>query len=313
MQLLAGDQRDIHVDERSASPRNARETGVWPARAERSAKRSNARMFLELASGLIGTAQQAGAAILKHVPASTLVERKSDESPVTQADRDAEALILPRLAELAPDIPVIAEEAVSANGLPEPSVMQAGRFFLVDPLDGTKEFIKGGTDFTVNIALIENGVPTFGLVFAPALKHLYLTLSADQGVEAWIDPNGPDATLADFEPRELKVRTAPEDGLTVVASKSHMTAETEAFLETLNVADFKQAGSSLKFGLVARGVADIYPRFGPTMEWDTAAGHAVLLAAGGSVCTQDGAPLRYGKLETGLLNPFFIARGRSLG
>ena len=270
-------------------------------------------MFLELANGLIGTAQQAGAAILKHVPASTHVERKSDESPVTQADRDAEALILPRLAELAPDIPVIAEEAVSANGLPEPSVMQSGRFFLVDPLDGTKEFIKGGTDFTVNIALIENGVPTFGLVFAPALKHLYLTLSADQGVEAWIDPNGPDATLADFEPRELKVRTAPEDGLTVVASKSHMTAETEAFLETLNVADFKQAGSSLKFGLVARGVADIYPRFGPTMEWDTAAGHAVLLAAGGSVCTQDGAPLRYGKLETGLLNPFFIARGGSAG
>ncbi len=229
---------------------------------------------------------------------------KADGSPVTQADRLAEAVILKGLAALAPDIPVVAEEEVSAGRTPDVDE----RFFLVDPLDGTKEFISKNGEFTVNIALIENGAPVLGVVYAPALKRIY-------------DGAGESARMADVDVetsaigawRPIRVRALGDDGLAVVASRSHLTDETREFIERFNVADMVSAGSSLKFCKVAEGAADLYPRLARTMEWDTAAGDAVLRAAGGSVSTMDGAALRYGKRnqadDVDFANPWFVASG----
>lgn len=232
------------------------------------------------------------------------VSIKADKSPVTEADRMAEEVILSLLQTHFPDIPVIAEEQVS-TGLVPPNL--GTRFFLVDPLDGTKEFINRREDFTVNIALIENGVPVRGVVYAPARHVLYYgdvqgatksTVSADFRI---VD------TLPITARRPPVVRVA-------VASRSHMTPETATFLAEQNISAFTSVGSSLKFCLVAEGNADLYPRFGRTMEWDTAAGDAVLRAAGGQTSMLDGATLLYGKLEqlsdTDFANPYFIARGK---
>lgn len=240
---------------------------------------------------LIAIARDAGALILPLFRAGVATDRKTDGSPVTQADRRAEALILRRLADAFPGIPVVAEESVSAGRVPPPSE----RFFLVDPLDGTREFLSGSGEFTVNIALVEAGVPTVGVVLAPALERLF------HG-----DRDGA------FEgDRRIAVRTPPPDGLVVVASRSHRTAETDAFIARHRVASLVSAGSSLKFCLVANGSADLYPRLGRTMEWDTAAADAILRAAGGSVRTLDGAPLRYGKRDqpndSDFANPWFVA------
>ena len=205
------------------------------------------------------------------------VELKADDSPVTKADRDAEAIILTALKGLAPDIPVVSEETAGDR-----HAVLGPRFFLVDPLDGTKEFIKQRTDFTVNIALIEQGRPRFGLVYAPARAFLAVTIADGEAVEAELRPNQAGAELADLAQTRLRVRVAPQEGLTALVSLSHLDPETESFLSGLKIKDRSGAGSSVKFLEIARGRADIYPRFGPTMEWDTAAGQAVLEAAGGS-------------------------------
>jgi 3'(2'), 5'-bisphosphate nucleotidase len=255
---------------------------------------------------LTDAAARAGAAIMRHYHEGPLVELKPDSSPVTLADRESEAIILAALQQLAPEIPVVSEEAASA-----PITKPASSFFLVDPLDGTKEFIRKRSDFTVNIALIEQGTPRFGLVYAPARSLLALTIALGTAIEADLDPSPEGAELAKIDGRLLRVREAHSERLVAVVSHSHLDSATEEFLSKLNVARRSSAGSSLKFLLIARGEADLYPRFGPTMEWDTAAGQAVLAAAGGKVVDAEGGPLRYGKIETGLLNPSFVAWGTS--
>jgi 3'(2'), 5'-bisphosphate nucleotidase len=228
------------------------------------------------------------------------VTHKADASPVTDADQAAEALILERLRAIAPAIPVVAEEEVAAGRTPKVDA----EFFLVDPLDGTKEFIQKRGDFTVNIALIRNRVPVLGVVYAPAKTSLFAgNVIAKSAFRSDQDTDSP--ALAPRRP--IKIRQVPANGLTAVSSRSHSTPETDAYLAQVNVADRVSIGSSLKFCLVAAGEADLYPRLGPTMEWDTAAGHAVLLAAGGSVFAPGGTPLLYGKPT--FRNTFFIASG----
>ena len=234
------------------------------------------------------------------------VENKADNSPVTIADRLAEEIILRDLQKIAPDIPVIAEEAAARGNLPQTSEY----FFLFDPLDGTKEFIRGSDEFTVNIALIKKGKPVFGLVYAPALKKLYVTPEPGKAVSTTLDPDTDFIKLADMQLQPLATRPPSPKGLNIVASKSHMTEQTSDYIKQFTVQNVVSAGSSLKFCLLAEGQADLYPRFGPTMEWDTAAGHAVLLSAGGKVLRENGEPLDYGKTGQNYLNPFFIAWGQ---
>jgi 3'(2'), 5'-bisphosphate nucleotidase len=250
---------------------------------------------------LIYTAQRAGGAIMAVYATDFAVRDKADTSPVTAADEAAEKIILADLAVIAPDIPVVAEEAVAAGKVP----IVADRFFLVDPLDGTREFVSRRDEFTVNVALIEAGKPVLGVVFAPARRELYWG-DVRAGKAGHIDAD-PDGTMPSMG-TSIAVRQAPAAGLTAVASRSHRTPETDALLANYPVVEFRSIGSSLKFCLVAAGEADIYPRIGTTMEWDTAAGHAVLAAAGGSVTGLDGEPFVYGK--PGFRNGNFIARGR---
>ena len=228
------------------------------------------------------------------------VRDKADESPVTDADHAAEAIIVAGLRTLTPDTPVVAEEEMAAGRIP---VIGDGPFWLVDPLDGTKEFIKRNGEFTVNIALIENGRPTLGIVLAPASDTLWRGAA---GLGADKSENG-----GAFAP--IVTRPQPTDGLTCCASRSHaIYSDLDIWFgrEGLTVAERVQVGSSLKFCLIAEGKADIYPRFGPTNEWDTAAGQGVLEAAGGEVVTIDGEPLLYGKPR--FSNPHFIARSKAL-
>lgn len=265
----------------------------------------NASSLATLASRLIEPVLEAGAIEMRYYTMGVEVEAKADQSPVTVADREAEAILLRALAKVAPSIPVVAEEAVSEGRLPQ----IGNTFFLVDPLDGTREFINKRGEFTVNVALVERGVPVLGLVYSPAIGELYATLGPGRAGLARI-ANSTDVREAvgcQFE--EIHVRSPDAERLVAVASRSHMTPETEAYLGRYAIAERRDSGSSLKFCTIARGEADIYPRLGPTMEWDIAAGHAVLAAAGGSVTTPDGAPLRYGKTESGFRNGHFVAWG----
>ncbi|MBX5459686.1 MAG: 3'(2'),5'-bisphosphate nucleotidase CysQ [Steroidobacteraceae bacterium] len=251
-----------------------------------------------LLEALVAAAIEAGRAACAIYRGEFEVTTKADESPVTAADHASEAIILARLAQAAPGIPVVAEEQVAAGRIP-----QIGRtFFLVDPLDGTKEFVQRRGDFTINIALIHDRVPQLGVVYAPAKSRLFAgNVDAQQAFSSEQSPDD-DAPA----PRKaLRVRTPPPHGLTVVASRSHLNAETDRYLRLLKVANLVSVGSSLKFCLVAAGEADVYPRLGPTMEWDTAAGQAVLMAAGGTVVNLDGTAFCYGKPE--FRNPSFIA------
>ncbi len=254
-------------------------------------------------TALAGIAWQAGEIILGHYADDTIqARRKADQSPVTAADEDAEAFILARLAEIAPGVPVIAEEETAAGRVQQIS----DHFFLVDPLDGTKEFLNRNGEFTVNIAEITGGVPVRGVVFAPAKERLFMGELETGAYELGTKPGvAPDFSQA----RAIKACKPGADGLIAVASRSHRDAKTEEYLAAYPVKDFVAAGSSLKFCLVAAGEADIYPRHGRTMEWDTAAGHAVLAAAGGSVTTIDGKPFVYGKADEKFANPYFVARG----
>lgn len=245
-----------------------------------------------LAEGFADLALAAGAAIMEVYGAADAAA-KADGSPLTAADLRAHDAILAGLARLCPAIPVISEED-AAHRPPA----GAGRFILVDPLDGTREFVSRNGEFTVNIALLEDGAPVAGVVCAPALGRLW---AGAVGQGAWRATAAPPARCA------IAARTPPAEGLVAVASRSHRDAGTDAFLGGLAVAGLRSVGSSLKFCLLAQGEADVYPRFGPTMEWDTAAGHAVLEAAGGRVATPAGAPLRYGK--PGWRNGPFIGWG----
>jgi len=259
-----------------------------------------------LADELLGAALRAGAAIMHHRRSGVSVETKADHSPVTAADRDAEEIILEALARCAPGVPVVAEEAMSGGDNPA----LADAFFLVDPLDGTREFVAGGTDFTVNIGLIVEGIPRFGLIYAPALDQLYVTLGDSEAAELRIPPDARPAGLAAVAPQPIRTREPDPGRLVAVASRSHRTPENERFVADPRIASCRSIGSSLKFCLVARGEADIYPRFGATSEWDTAAGHAIVRAAGGAVTTIGGDALKYGKTGSGYINPSFVVWGR---
>jgi 3'(2'), 5'-bisphosphate nucleotidase len=238
-------------------------------------------------------ARRAGALILEVYGTDFAVQDKADRSPVTAADERAEALIVPGLRALRPSWPVVAEEAAARGDIPA----VARRFWLVDPLDGTREFVARNGEFTVNIALVDAGAPVLGVVYLPVLDRLYAGV-AGQG--AWLVEQGLRCPI--------RCRKVPDAGMTVACSRAHGDGPAlEAWLGAQQVASRVAAGSSLKFGLLAAGQADAYARFGRTMEWDTAAGHAVLAAAGGSVCDLAGQPLRYGK--PGFENPHFIARG----
>ena len=231
------------------------------------------------------------------------VRTKADASPVTEADERAEAHIVPGLQALLPGVPVVAEEAVAAGGLPELGATPPARFWLVDPLDGTREFLARNGEFTVNIALVEAGHPVLGVVLAPAIGPAGVLYAGAAGQGAW----RAEGTAAW---QVITVQAPPPQGLTLVSSRSHgddaaLQAFLAGFLRGRPVAAHRTAGSSLKLCLLACGQAHLYPRLGRTMEWDIAAGHAVLAAAGGQVCTLDGEPLRYGK--PGFENPHFRA------
>lgn len=245
-----------------------------------------------LAEAFCGIAERAGREILRVYEGEFQVRSKADASPVTDADERAERLILEALAGVAAGTPIVAEENVAAGNVPD---IDDGPFLLVDPLDGTKEFVSRNGEFTVNIALVEHARPVLGVVHLPVLGDTYWT-SADGG--AWRKRNG--------ERTRIHCRK-PGDELVAVASRSHSNPETDEYLARFPIKERISAGSSLKLCRIAEGEADIYPRIGRTMEWDIAAGHAVLAAAGGRVTTLDDVPLAYGK--PGFENPPFVARG----
>jgi 3'(2'), 5'-bisphosphate nucleotidase len=241
-------------------------------------------------------ARDAGAAIMNIYAGEYNVELKGDNSPLTCADRASHEVIVAGLQQAYPQIPILSEEG---RDIPYEVRKHWSRFWLVDPIDGTKEFIKRNGEFTVNIALIVDGLAVAGVVCVPAQAKTYLGI---KGQGAWL-------TVSEQGPGAIQVRTAdPAVGLTVVMSRSHPSPELEEYLHDIKVADALPVGSSLKLCVVAEGKADLYPRLGPTMEWDTAAGHAVVEGAGGTVTTVDGQPLTYNKEN--LLNPYFIVRGR---
>ncbi|MCA0920329.1 3'(2'),5'-bisphosphate nucleotidase CysQ [Pseudooceanicola nanhaiensis] len=253
--------------------------------------------YEKLATVMRDLAIQAGEVIMQVYNADDFdVKAKSDDSPVTEADEKADALISAGLRAAFPDVTLITEEQAATHGV------QASTFLIVDPLDGTKEFVQRRGDFTVNIAYVVDGVPVRGVVYAPAKDRMFFTDA--EGTTYEEAAPFVVGTVGALTP--IKVADADNGALRVVASKSHRDQATDDYINKYAVADTKSAGSSLKFCLVATGEADIYPRVGRTMEWDTAAGHAVLGGAGGKVVRfDDHSPLVYGK--EGFANPFFIA------
>lgn len=254
--------------------------------------------LLALARSLIPVVIAAGELELTYFKTTLNVMGKKDGSPVTLADQEAEKLIQTALAKLCPDIPMVGEENVAAGIIPD---ISAGRFFLVDALDGTKEFISGGGEFTVNIALLEKNIPVMGIIYVPVTGEIYF------GAE------GQAFKQVKQTPAEIiSVRGVPAEGLTVVSSKRRgNTDRLTDFLKGKKVSEIFYRSSSLKFCAVAARQADLYPQLGPTSEWDTAAGQAILAAAGGMVTAMDGAPLVYGKVHENFLNPTFIASAKA--
>jgi 3'(2'), 5'-bisphosphate nucleotidase len=261
----------------------------------------------DLALPLIPVAQRAGAAIMDVYASDQNVRYKADNSPVTDADHASEDIILEALSRLAPGVPVIAEEQLAAGRIPDVEDC----FFLVDPLDGTKEFIHRNGEFTVNIALIAGGRPVFGLIYAPDKSDCYVTLGEGRAVRFDLAPNWSPQPSQEFDFVPLTGEAPAERPFTALVSRSHLTPETEDFLAALGDPPRMAMGSSLKFGVLARGVADVYPRLAPTSEWDTAAGHALLDAVGGCVTTGAGEPLAYGKKGACFHNPSFVAWRRA--
>jgi 3'(2'), 5'-bisphosphate nucleotidase len=254
-----------------------------------------------LAEGLLSTVLRVGRLQVAHLAAGVEAIRKADNSPVTIADRESEEILLQSLARLAPGVQVVSEEAAAAGHAPPP----ADTFFLVDPLDGTKPFLRREPSFTINVALIQNGRPVFGILYAPAVPDFFVTLGAKRVGAARLPPSSSASSLSDCGLQELRTRPLDPNAIRALTSQTHLNSQTRRFLERYAVVDRRAVSSSLKFGLLARGEADVYPRIAPTNEWDTAAGHAVLSAAGGTVLTLDGAPLTYGKRN--YLNPGFVA------
>jgi 3'(2'), 5'-bisphosphate nucleotidase len=242
---------------------------------------------------LVRIARAASVIVMRHYNDGTDTRFKADRSPVTDADEEAEKLILAELAAAFPDVPVVAEEEAAAGRI----TAVGSRFFLVDPVDGTREFVKRSGEFTVNIGEIMDGAAVAGVVFAPAIDRLFVGAHGEGAFE-----------ISKGALRAIAARVPAADGLVAISSLSHPDAKTAEFLSHLPIKQSRNAGSSLKFCLVATGEADIYPRAGRTMEWDTAAGHAVLAAAGGSVSHWDGKPFTYGK--PGFENGPFVARGK---
>lgn len=255
----------------------------------------------QLARLFAGIASDAGVAVMQVYDSNFETRTKADYSPVSDADERAEEIILARLEEALPGVPVLAEERAAREGLAEKI---GDAFLLVDPVDGTKEFIKRKGDFTVNIALICSGKPVAGCVYAPARREMYF----GGGEAHLIEDFFPGEVLR--EGRKLATRAYPAEGLTAMTSSSHLDERTKAFLAARKIASQTGIGSSLKFCWVAAAKADVYPRWGPTMEWDTAAGHAVLNAAGGQILKPDGAPFTYGHGAAGFRNGPFVAWGR---
>ena len=268
-------------------------------------KRKMSKQKPPIAFQLVQIAADAGMLILQHYAQGTEAREKRDRSPVTLADEEAEALILARLSQDFPGVPIIAEEATARGEATE----IGKRFFLVDPLDGTKEFLAHNGEFTVNIALIEDNMPLCGVVLAPAQGRAFVgDVAASNAFELNVSESG---VVNTSTAKNIFARKPPESGLTAVVSRSHSDSKTEDYLSNYRIADTKAAGSSLKLCLVAAGEADLYPRLGRTMEWDIAAGHAVLAAAGGSVTQLDGTPFFYGKVSQNFANPYFVAKGRT--
>lgn len=262
--------------------------------------------FNNLASALLPAVLEAGALQLKLFRAGGDVERKADGSPVTAADQRSELILTRALNTIAPGVPVIAEEAVAAGRRDSPG----DTYFLVDPLDGTRQFIEGVPEFTINIGLIENRRPVFGLIYAPALSAFFVTRGGGGAVSATIAPDQTPSSLTGLDLVAIRTREAPESGPEAYVSRSHEKPENQAFLAGHGVSRQHQVGSSLKFCLIARGDGDLYARLGQTCQWDTAAGQAILEVAGGAVLTLDGRRLEYGN-ETGTWNnPHFVAWGR---
>lgn len=250
---------------------------------------SNYNDYLEASCKI---ARNAGGIIMGYFSNGYSKSKKTDDSPVTDADIAANKFITEELGRIAPRIAIIAEEDEALGDSSHQS------FFLVDPLDGTRSFVRGEAEFTVNIALIENGAPVFGVIYCPPQDILYYGLVGGNAYKQ----------IGENPPQIIKTRDFPSDGLTVVRSRSHPSKATNDYLQTLQIKELVSGSSSVKFCMVAEGSADIYPRFGRTMEWDTAAGHAILAAAGGVVETADGNPFVYGK--QGFENPPFIAYGK---
>ncbi len=241
----------------------------------------------------------AGEITLKYFDTGDLshIDHKADGSPVSLADREAEAFIQLSLEQIMPDVPIIGEEAKALGQMPD--ISGHDYFWLLDPLDGTKEFISGNTDFTVNIALIKGNAPVMGVVYLPATGILYAGHAQGSAIK-WNDETGED--------KPISVRQPPNEGLTVVASRHHGDVkQMDDFLADFKVRKILQRGSSMKICAIAEGKADLYPRLGPTCEWDTAAAHAVLNAAGGCLTQIDGTEFTYGHVERELLNPEFVA------
>lgn len=254
-------------------------------------------------------ALRAGAEIMAVRARHFDIVQKLDGSPVTEADQRAENVILAGLKEHYPDIPVVAEEMLAAGHVPGDL---GGRFFLVDALDGTKEFCAGREEFTVNIALVARSVPVAGVIYCPCARTLFAGSHDGAGEgEAHARTVSDSGEIGSARPLHVRTHVTPP---TIIATRSHMTPQTRTYLDSIPDADLRSIGSSLKFCEVAAGKADIYPRFGTTMEWDTAAGDAILRAAGGRTDTEDGQPLAYGKRgQNGMAdfqNPYFISRGR---
>lgn len=248
--------------------------------------------FSPLATRMLEAALAASKVILEHYQHHIEVERKDDGSPVTAADAAGEAIIIDLLRDL--DIPILGEESAADGKIPQ----LGNRFFVVDPLDGTKEYIKRNGEFTVNIALVEDGVPTHGVIIAPALNSAYIG-TPDGSYRAVTENCVPQK----WEP----ISTNPEMECKIVASRSHAHGAIKHFLDEAGPCEDVSVGSSLKFCLVAEGAALHYPRFTPTCEWDIAAGHAILSHAGGALIEATGQPMRYGKTDTDFLNPYFAA------
>ena len=252
---------------------------------------------LRLLDDIVRVGRKAAEVILPFYEGEVEIDDKADGSPVTAADRAADDLIVADLKVLTPDIPILSEESVAAGHVPDVS---GGRFWLVDPLDGTKEFINKRGDFTVNIGLMDGFEPILGVVLTPV----------DGKAWAGAVGHGAFAETADGTRTPIATREPDPEGLIIVASRSHRSPELEAYIAERKVAKSISRGSALKFCLVAEGEADLYPRTGPTSEWDTAAGQAVLTAAGGRMTTFDGTPFPYGKRDAKFLNGWFIASGR---